>query len=114
MSDSSAWHLAIIGTAGVIAGAAITGGFNYLSRQNDLDAKMIELSVGILRAKPTPETIPLREWAINVIDERAGFSFDKSQRAALLKQELPFKGAYVIWGDSWGGTTLGGVSPGKK
>jgi hypothetical protein len=45
-------------------GAIVTGGFNYLSHQGDLDAKMIELSVGILRAEPTPETAPLREWAI--------------------------------------------------
>jgi hypothetical protein len=55
---------------------------------------MIELSVGILRSEPTPETTPLREWAIDVIDKRAQFKFNAIQRAVLLKKELPFKGAW--------------------
>ena len=40
--------------------------FTYLSRQNDLNAKMIELSISILRADVQEETLPLREWAIDV------------------------------------------------
>jgi hypothetical protein len=92
MPDKSAGWLALAGTIGAIVGAAVSGVFNYLSHRGDLDAKMIELSVGILRSAPTPETTPLREWAIDVIDKRARFEFDEAQRAALLKQELPFKG----------------------
>src|SRR6266480_1874843 len=92
MPEKSAGWLALAGTIGAIVGAAVSGVFNYLSHRGDLDAKMIELSVGILRAAPTPETTPLREWAIDVTDKRARFEFDEAQRAALLKQELPFKG----------------------
>jgi hypothetical protein len=88
--DRSPWWLALAAAAGVIGGALVTGGFNYLSHQNELDAKMIELSVGILRSSPTPETEPLREWAIDVIDKRARFSFNARQRAVLLKRQLPF------------------------
>jgi hypothetical protein len=94
-TDRSAWWLAVAGTIGVVAGAAITGAFNYLDHQRDLDAKMIELSVGILRAAPTPETVPLREWAVDVIENRAQFKFNATQRAALLKEELPFKGDWL-------------------
>ena len=93
MPEKSAGWIALAGTIGAIAGAVVSGLFNYLSHRGDLDAKMIELSVGILRATPTPETTPLRQWAIDVIDKRARFEFDEAQRAALLKQELPFKGA---------------------
>jgi uncharacterized protein (DUF1778 family) len=92
MPEKSAGWIALAGTIGAIAGAVVSGVFNYLTHRGDLDAKMIELSVGILRAAPTPETTPLREWAIDVIDKRARFEFDEAQRAALLKQELPFKG----------------------
>src|SRR5438067_10009858 len=92
MPEKSAGWLALAGTIGAIAGAVVSGVFNYLNHRGDLDAKMIELSVGILRSTPTPETTPLREWAIDVIDKRARFEFDEAQRAALLKQELPFKG----------------------
>lgn len=92
-TDRSAWRLAVAGAIGVVAGALITGEFNYLEHKSDLDAKMIELSVGILRAQPTPETTPLRAWAIDVIEKRAKFNFDDEQRAVLLKKELPFKAA---------------------
>jgi hypothetical protein len=101
-SASSGWLLTIAGIVGAILGAAITSGFNYLSHRGDLDAKMIELSVGILRAEPTPETSPLREWAIDVIDKRAQFKFNANQRAALLKQELPFKGGAFSGAFSYG------------
>jgi hypothetical protein len=63
-TDRSPLWLALAGVVGAVVGAGITGGFNYLGHRGDLDAKMIELSVGILRAEPTPETVPLREWAI--------------------------------------------------
>ena len=90
--DRSGWSIAVAGAVGVVAGAVATGIFNYLSHRADIDAKMIELSVGILRAEATPDTRPLRAWAIDVIEKRAGFNFDEAQKAVLLKQELPYKG----------------------
>ncbi len=101
MADRSPWWLALAGIFGAIVGAAITGGFSYLSHQGDVDVKMIELSVGILRSEPTPETAPLREWAIDVIDKRAKFSFNPAQRAALLHQQLPFRGSFTYFPDRW-------------
>jgi hypothetical protein len=92
--ESAGGWIAAAGVVGALAGALVTGAFNYFGHKSDLDAKMIELSVGILRAEPTPETSPLREWAIDVIDKRANFSFNAAQRATLLKKELPFKGSF--------------------
>jgi hypothetical protein len=91
MPSSKAATWLASGAAGAIIGGTLTGAFNYLSQRRDLDHKMIELSVSILRAQPTPETEPLREWAIDVIGKREGFQFNNAQRAALLKKELPFK-----------------------
>jgi len=90
--DRSGWLIAVVGLAGAVGGAIATSAFSYLNNKADNDAKMIELSVGILRAKPTDETRPLRQWAIDVIEKRANFQFDDAQKAALLQQELPFKG----------------------
>jgi hypothetical protein len=95
MADhTSGWLLAAVGLLSALGGAVINGAFNNYAHQSDLDAKMIELSVGILRTPPTPETAPLREWAIDVINKRANFSFNQEQRAALLKKELPFKDGF--------------------
>jgi hypothetical protein len=93
---SSAWTVALVGILGAVLGALVSGGFNYLAHQGDLDAKMIELSVGILRSEPTPETGPLREWAIDVIDKRAKFPFNAAQRAVLLTKQLPFLADWVF------------------
>jgi hypothetical protein len=111
VANGSSIKYAVVGAAGLILGAAVTGAFNYLSHQGDFDAKMIELSVGILRAAPTPETIPLREWAIDVIDNRAKFNFNSAQRAALLNKPLPFKGAFDSSFDS--GFGAGGTPRGR-
>jgi hypothetical protein len=90
-SGPSNLTLAIVGLLGGIVGASITGAFSYFSHRDDLDAKMIELSVGILRTEPTAGTGPLREWAIDVIDKRAKFPFNDAQRTALLTKQLPYQ-----------------------
>jgi hypothetical protein len=89
-ADRSAWPIAAVGAAGALVGALTTGTFNYFSHQGDLDAKMIELSVGSLRADPTPETEPLRAWAIGTMEKRAKLTFTDAQRSALLTKKLPF------------------------
>lgn len=94
-TDRSTWWLALVGALGVVAGAFITAIFNFYQHKSDVDAKMIELSIGILRSNPTEETLPLREWAIDVMSKRAGFSFNKAQQAALLNKPLPFIGEGV-------------------
>jgi hypothetical protein len=80
----------VLGTiGGTVAGAVTTGLINYFIHRSDLDPKMVEISVAILRAEPKPETAPLREWAIKVINDRANVKFGEAQRAALLKNQLP-------------------------
>jgi hypothetical protein len=88
-ADRSAWWIALAGTVGAVVGTVITGGVDYFDHKGDIDTKMIELSIDILRAQPTPETIPLREWAINTIEKRGDFSFSPEQVAVLRKQQLP-------------------------
>jgi len=75
----------LVGMAGAIVGAD-------LSHQGDIDAKIIEISVGVLRAEPTKETMPLRGWGIDVIEKRAGFKFTSEQEAALKNKSLPYAG----------------------
>jgi len=69
------------------------GRLNYFDHKGDVDEKMIELRIGILRAKPSPETGPLRDWAITTIEKRGDFNFNAEQKTALRKQELPYANA---------------------
>jgi hypothetical protein len=104
--ERTALWAAIAGAAGAVIGAGFSGVFSYLSHQYDLDAKVIELSVGILRAPVTEESKPLRQWAIDVMGKRANFQFDKTQRAALLNEPLPYL-------DTWSAPMEGGSRPPK-
>jgi hypothetical protein len=103
----TALRVAIIGIAGTVLAAVIgaiatatASRLTYLSHQYDIDAKMIELGIGILRAPVTEETKPLREWAIDVMDKRAKFQFNDAQRAVLMNQSLPFDSSYYPSYDS--------------
>jgi hypothetical protein len=89
MAEGSGASYAVVGAIGIVLGAIITGNYSYLGHESDLDAKMIEMSIGILRSEPKPETEPLREWAIDAIGKRGRFSFNAEQRAVLLKKQLP-------------------------
>jgi hypothetical protein len=86
--SGSSWWLSA-GAAGGIVGVVITGLFNHFDNAGDLDAKMVELTVSILRSKPNPETMPLREWAIDTLQTRAHFKFTADQIAVLKNQTLP-------------------------
>ncbi len=94
LGEHTALWVALAGVVGALTGAVITGGFNYLSHQHDLDAKMIELSIGILRADPTDGDKRLREWAIDVMEKRANFKFNDELREDLINRQVPFKGEY--------------------
>jgi hypothetical protein len=99
-TDRSAWWLAVAGTVGVIVGAIITGAFNHFDHASELDAKMIELTAGILRSKPDPETMPLRDWAIDTLQKRAHFQFTPEQIAILKNKKLPYTGWFDV-GDAY-------------
>lgn len=86
---SPVWITPLVGVIGVVVGAAITGGLSYIGQQHEIDAKMIELTVGILRAVPTHETNPLREWAVDEIEKRGKFKFTFEQRTALVDFGIP-------------------------
>jgi hypothetical protein len=79
---------AVTGAVGIVVGALVTAGFGYLSHKGDVDARMIELSIGILRAEPTKESASLRDWAIQVINDRSDVKFDDAQKEALRKKEF--------------------------
>jgi hypothetical protein len=90
------WVTTYTGLMGVVLGAMIPAMTSFLSQertyQTAIDSKMIELSIGILRAEPTPDSRPLREWAIHILSDQAHMRFDDAELKALFTSALPFKG----------------------
>lgn len=82
--------LSVAGVGGTLLGAALAPLVNFWVNERQMDVKMVEIGIGILRAAPTEDVTVIRSWAIDVIERSSGRKFTDVQRAALLKQELPY------------------------
>ena len=90
--------VSIAGVVGTVLGTTIAPLVNYWTNERQMDVKMVEIRIGILRAPPKILRAPpkddiavMRSWAIDVIEQSSGRKFSPAQRAALLKQELPIR-----------------------
>jgi hypothetical protein len=91
-------RVAAIAFAGVVFGALITGYFQWSSSKEQTDIRLVEVAVGVLRAKPNEEDLKaLRNWAINVVENRSGTRFTQQEREALQKYALPYEPKYLPW-----------------
>lgn len=82
----------IAATAAVISALIALGsaGFSYLNRDRELDIRLVEIGIGILKADPgkSEGASPARQWAIDVIEESSGFEFTAEDKALLLRKPL--------------------------
>jgi hypothetical protein len=96
-----ATEIASITVAGLsLIGAIISAFYSYSNRNRELDIRLVEIGIGILRADPKETGIsPAREWALRVIEENSGLQFSEDDRRALLNKPLlyhPSSGAEGI------------------
>lgn len=64
---NNAVRTAAIAGVSAIVGALIGAWLDYAVREREMDIKMVEIAVGILRAEPSEGIRPAREWAVNII-----------------------------------------------
>jgi len=57
-------------------------------KQVEINQKYIEIAVGILNGKPTPEAIPLRDWTIDIIDKYSEIKLSKEAKKLLKEKQL--------------------------
>lgn len=81
----------IAGVVGTVLGTTIAPLVNYWTNERQMDVKMVEIGIGILRSPPKDGIAVMRSWAIDVIEKSSGRQFSPAQRAALEKQELPIR-----------------------
>lgn len=91
MDFSDFWKTLILATLPVIVGGGvIVGGIEYLSKDRELDIKMVEIGLSILRSDPSKEgqISPAREWAITLVEKHSGQDFTDEDKRNLLVQPL--------------------------
>lgn len=88
-------EIATIAVAGIaLIGSVVSAFYTYANRNRELDIKLVEIGIGILRADPTGTNLtPARAWAIQIIEENSKVKFDKADRESLLQKPLLFRPA---------------------
>lgn len=88
--------------AGLI-GAFVTAEFTYWNRDRELNIRLVEIAIGILRDDPEKSGVSAaRRWAIDVIQINSGVNFEQSERDVLLRKPIGYKGYSGDWfDDGW-------------
>lgn len=97
-------QIAIAFSALCVAAASVI--YSVSAWNDDKNARLVEIGVGILRADPRkePSNAATREWALNLIDANAGgVKFSAEARTDLLKNAIT---AYPEWGNDLTGARI--------
>lgn len=73
-------------------GSVVSAFYTYTSRNRELDIKLVEIGITILRADPKEaQTNGAREWAVSVIEKHSGQRFSEKAKSELLNYKLDFE-----------------------
>jgi len=82
---------ATVACFGAIISALIPAFYTYASCNKELDVRLVEIGIGILRADPKEtQTEGAREWAIRVIETHSGQLFTEDAKSQLLNNKLGY------------------------
>lgn len=76
----------VASTVGALIGTLAAPFFSWVTTERQIDAKMLEMGMGILREAPKVDDDPIRSWAIKVVEKKSAINFSDAQKAALLKK----------------------------
>ncbi len=100
MAEASTTQLttlvAVAGVLGTLLGATVSPVVNYLTNEKQLDVKMLEIGLGILREPPKEDAQAMRAWAIDLIEKSSGRAFNEKQRDLLLHKELAVRSPVTV------------------
>jgi hypothetical protein len=82
------YWIALSGVFGAVFGALVSGGFSYMTQERQLDVKLVEIGISILRAPAGEDVSAIREWALDLIERRTGTKFKPDQKTALIRRPL--------------------------
>jgi hypothetical protein len=87
-----ATEIVSLAVAALAFGASILSAFyTYTSRNRELDIKLVEIGIGILRADPKETGLTAaRGWAVQVIEDNSKVKFSSADRETLLLRPLLF------------------------
>ena len=79
---------AIIASVSGLFGVLVGAWLDYSVREREIDVKMIEIAVGLLKENPKGPLQPARRWAVELIDHYSDVKLHDEARAVLLNCPL--------------------------
>jgi len=92
---------------GAVGGPYLTSRVDYFTRNREMDIKMVEIAVGILRSdnKTEPGVAPARAWAADVIDRYSQIPLSSEARKSLIEFGVYYDTSFSL------SSTGGGQTP---
>jgi hypothetical protein len=86
-------QIATMSAAGLaLIGSLASGFYTYTNRNRELDIRLVEIGINILRADPKQTDLKAaRGWAVQVIEDYSKVKFSEADRAALLDKPLLYR-----------------------
>jgi hypothetical protein len=86
-------QIATMSAAGLaLIGSVASGFYTYANRNRELDIRLVEIGINILRADPKQTDLKAaRAWAVQVIEDYSKIKFSDADRAALLDKPLLYR-----------------------
>jgi hypothetical protein len=90
-------QVATISAAGLaLIGSIASGFYAFKNRNRELDIKLVEIGIGILRADPKETQVKAaRGWAVQVIENYSHVKFSEADKATLLNKPLAYRGSGI-------------------
>ena len=80
-----------IACIGAVVAALVPALYAYTSRDREMDIKLVEIGISILRADPKEaQTNGAREWAIEIIEQSSKKRFSPQAKSELLQYQLGY------------------------
>jgi hypothetical protein len=84
--------VALIGAGATILAAVIPAQYGAQGKGRELDIKLVEIGMAILRSDPKeiPNNRGTREWAVEIVEKYSGVKFSARARNELIENRLHF------------------------
>lgn len=72
----------------IVVGALV---INTTLKTNELEIEYVKVAIEVLKTKPDAESKELREWAVQVLDDKSDIPLGEEAKRSLLNNQFPYQ-----------------------
>ena len=86
--SNPAWVTVVVGVVTAALGAFGASSLEYWTKQREMDIRMVEIAIGILREESNESIRPAREWSVDIVKSHSNVELSDNARRALVDNQL--------------------------